>query len=90
MSGKELGLVFGFLVAWLVLNRWVLPWLGVPTCMSGACRVPAEQTSRDRGPQRDDGGSAGPSPSEPVEPEQHAIGVSQPPAEADRAATPHR
>lgn len=26
-----------FLAGWVVLNRWVLPWLGVPTCMSGAC-----------------------------------------------------
>lgn len=25
---------------WIVLNMWVLPWLGIPTCMSGACRVP--------------------------------------------------
>ncbi len=25
---------------WIVLNKWVLPWLGIPTCMSGACRVP--------------------------------------------------
>lgn len=25
------------LAGWFVLMRWVLPWLGVPTCMSGAC-----------------------------------------------------
>ncbi len=25
---------------WIVLNMWVLPWFGIPTCMSGACRVP--------------------------------------------------
>jgi len=39
MGLKELGLVLGVLVAWFVLSRWVLPWLGVPTCMSGACAV---------------------------------------------------
>ncbi len=22
---------------WIVLNRWILPWMGVPTCMGGAC-----------------------------------------------------
>ena len=26
-----------FLAIWIVLNRWLLPWFGVPTCMSGAC-----------------------------------------------------
>ena len=25
---------------WIVLNMWVLPWFGIPTCMGGACRVP--------------------------------------------------
>lgn len=25
---------------WIVLNKWVLPWFGIPTCMSGACRIP--------------------------------------------------
>lgn len=42
---KDLLLVVGFLVFWIALNRWILPWFGVQTCMSGACaRVPhAEQ-----------------------------------------------
>ncbi|MGB9689175.1 hypothetical protein [Thermogutta sp.] len=26
-----------FLGLWIVLNKWVLPWLGIPTCMSGGC-----------------------------------------------------
>ena len=30
-------LVLGTLVLWIVLNRWVLPWFGVRTCMSGGC-----------------------------------------------------
>lgn len=25
------------LFLWIVLNRWVLPWFGVSTCMSGGC-----------------------------------------------------
>jgi hypothetical protein len=28
---KELMLIFGFLVVWYVLNRWVLPAMGVKT-----------------------------------------------------------
>ncbi len=38
---KEFLLVFGILMLWIVLNRWVLPWFGVPTCMSGGCRSAA-------------------------------------------------
>lgn len=34
-------LFFTSLIAgWIVLNTWILPWCGIPTCMSGACRVP--------------------------------------------------
>ncbi len=29
--------IFG---GWFVLQRWILPAFGVPTCMSGACRPP--------------------------------------------------
>ena len=28
------------IVGWIVLNVWILPLLGIQTCMSGACRVP--------------------------------------------------
>jgi len=50
MGLKELGLLLGVLLAWFVLSRWVLPWLGVPTCMSGGCAVdhcptPTQETS---------------------------------------------
>jgi hypothetical protein len=34
---NELWIVFGVFVFWIVLNRWILPWLGIPTCMSGGC-----------------------------------------------------
>ncbi len=37
MNYKDIGLVVLFLSAWIVLNRWVLPWFGVPTCMGGGC-----------------------------------------------------
>ncbi len=39
--------------AWYVLMRWLLPGLGVPTCMSGACRTdrPAAGCT---GPRRED------------------------------------
>ncbi len=46
MTFKELGLIVLFLAAWIVLNRWVLPWFGISTCMSGSCsldRQPAAQ-----------------------------------------------
>ena len=42
-----------FLLGYVVLMKWLLPWLGVPTCMSGACNVAArrkrtiEQESED-------------------------------------------
>jgi hypothetical protein len=34
---KEFALFAGAMLLWIVLNRWVLPWFGVPTCMSGGC-----------------------------------------------------
>jgi len=37
MNYRDIALVVAFLAAWIVLNRWVLPWFGVPTCMSGGC-----------------------------------------------------
>ncbi|GIX01532.1 MAG: hypothetical protein KatS3mg112_0469 [Thermogutta sp.] len=30
-----------FLGLWIVLNKWVLPWFGIPTCMSGGCCGPS-------------------------------------------------
>lgn len=43
---KDLLIVMTLLAAWIVLNRWILPWCGIPTCMGGACsRVPTIQTT---------------------------------------------
>ncbi len=34
---KGFMLLAGAVVLWIVLNRWVLPWFGIHTCMSGGC-----------------------------------------------------
>lgn len=34
-----------FLLGYVVLMKWLLPWLGVPTCMSGSCSVAARRKS---------------------------------------------
>jgi hypothetical protein len=34
-----------FVAGYVVLMRWVLPALGVSTCMSGSCRVPQARTT---------------------------------------------
>lgn len=34
---KDILMFAAIVTAWIVLNRWVLPWFGVQTCMSGAC-----------------------------------------------------
>jgi len=32
-----------FILGYVIVMRWVLPALGIPTCMSGACRIPEAQ-----------------------------------------------
>jgi hypothetical protein len=39
MAWRELCILLGVLIVWFSLMRFVLPAMGVPTCMSGACRV---------------------------------------------------
>jgi hypothetical protein len=34
---KEWLILLGVVVLWIALNRWILPWFGIPTCMSGGC-----------------------------------------------------
>lgn len=34
MDGKSLSMLFALVAAWFILNRWVLPFFGVSTCMS--------------------------------------------------------
>lgn len=47
---KDILMMVAFLAAWFVLSRWVLPAMGVPTCMSGQCPTsihrPAEQPAQ--------------------------------------------
>ena len=47
---NDLWIIALFLVAWIALNRWILPAMGIETCMSGgccgnSCRVPATQSA---------------------------------------------
>jgi hypothetical protein len=47
----ELLLFLGILVLWIALQVWILPKLGIPTCMSGACRVePKSATGESASP----------------------------------------
>jgi len=40
MGWREVLLIAAFLIAWFGLTRWLLPWLGIPTCCSGSCGIP--------------------------------------------------
>ena len=44
MNWNNLAVFAGMLIIWFGLVRYVLPALGVPTCMSGACRVAPQQS----------------------------------------------
>ncbi len=50
MGSRETLFALAFLAAWVVLNRWVLPWFGVPTCMSGGCATRMCPTGGRGGP----------------------------------------
>ena len=47
MNYRDTTLIVLFLVAWVVLNRWVLPWCGVSTCMSGGCGTSCCSTAQE-------------------------------------------
>ena len=49
---KETLFILLFLVAWIVLNRWVLPHFGVSTCMSGACGLPPRVPAQEQTPEQ--------------------------------------
>ena len=37
-------IIYGILlVVWFALQLWILPRLGIPTCMSGACSIPVKK-----------------------------------------------
>jgi hypothetical protein len=54
MDISALTTVIIVLAAWIVLSRWVLPWFGVPTCMSGSCSLgPPPTVSQQAEPDRE-------------------------------------
>jgi len=38
------------LVGWILLQSWILPKLGIPTCLSGACRAEQRESGRPKSP----------------------------------------
>lgn len=38
------------LAGWLLLQTWILPKLGIPTCLSGACRVEQKDNGAPKPP----------------------------------------
>jgi hypothetical protein len=40
---SDLARLLLFIFGYVILMRWLLPWLGVPTCMSGACNTAARR-----------------------------------------------
>lgn len=49
---RDLILIIAIFASWIILNKWILPALGVPTCMSSGCCgtstcvVPTESTNQ--------------------------------------------
>lgn len=39
MAFRDIVVLAGMLIVWFGLMRFVLPALGIPTCMSGACQI---------------------------------------------------
>jgi hypothetical protein len=35
---------------WILLQTWILPKLGIPTCMSGACRTEQKESGPPKSP----------------------------------------
>lgn len=55
---KDLLMIGLFLFAWIAINRWVLPAMGIQTCMSGgccgsSCEVPASRSVVSELPQEE-------------------------------------
>jgi hypothetical protein len=42
--------LIGVFAAWILLQTWILPKLGIPTCMSGACKAEQKQSERPKSP----------------------------------------
>jgi len=51
---KDIMIFVAVMAGWIVLNIWVLPYFGIRTCMSGACRVPDMKPKELRSPNEQD------------------------------------
>jgi hypothetical protein len=38
------------LAGWILLQTWILPKLGIPTCLSGACRAEQKDNGAPKSP----------------------------------------
>lgn len=55
MALKDIAVFAGILIVWFGLMRFLLPALGIPTCMSGACQIgPSEACPLAGNPSADD------------------------------------
>lgn len=52
---RDFLVVLAFLGLWIVLNKWILPWMGIPTCMSGGCGPTACELPQRHEPRADSG-----------------------------------
>jgi len=56
---RDVILIIAIFASWIVLNKWILPALGIPTCMSGGCcgttqcKIPVEENKSHNGEQQD-------------------------------------
>lgn len=55
MALKDIAVFAGILIVWFGLMRFLLPALGIPTCVSGACQIgPGEACPVTGNPSSDD------------------------------------
>jgi len=56
---RDLILIIAIFASWIILNKWILPALGIPTCMSGgccgtsACVIPDQSPIQEAGKSQD-------------------------------------
>ena len=43
----DLLLLPALMFVWFALFRWILPWMGMPTCLSGACGTVEDVETRE-------------------------------------------
>jgi len=45
---KDVFLVLAMVVIWVLLQKVILPWFGIPTCMSGSCDLAGRDAVRGK------------------------------------------